>query len=908
MSDGQSETNSRVFALRAAQWVGCSGAHKFEGKWMPCETHQELQRLSNAAEPKRKTGFAELHERYDKRKVKGRKKKRGWEKLNETKPLGFATLEGGGIVSAPINSTIYSGGIVSGSSSKAYIPGVSPRDNDPDVFTDIESARKRSRMLGCIGVRRLSSTTGRTIWMPCTSNTDYARRAGTTFLGRRGQQETQRRMLRSIVRDELASQNRNRNINLRKKSLFGELNETKGMLGRALGRAISPGSLSRRMRRGLRSVAKIEGVTDPRLRRDSDGDGMIFDGTWREMPDPSRATTTGKRNLRSTGEGESASVDSPTGVKKLWWESKNNNKWLGPEKITKGGKLKAAELLKFDRVRSRKTRDEQARALGVSRETIDAMYENDASLDPQDADKLSILALDLHPALIWGEAWLEPDPEKPKRAIRKNRDGSLDKRGAGRELNDRDKKILEMRAAGATLQDIADELKISKERARQLFAAAILRNTKRDEDLEKQTLRSQGASIARGDGMIQRDTNGIPTRQADRRREALDTTIAKLKDIGFSDEEINLLMTGDRDTPVDTVTRDVDTSKARRLRSTGRLNSPVGLRSSGFSISTMEKTKSSEWPQSSKTHIVNWANGRPSFNVPYSLAEKHKNDGDLSDRDWKVLLKFYKNYGPENNSGRRLRSSGNTDIDSSSYLNIGAKRMARIILDRVKPESRNKPAGRRKHYHIIGPGGVGKSTLSKYLKEQGLIPDETDAAHIDPDFIKVGIAGYEGGKGSELVHRESAHSATYAVGDAAREGMDIVTEGTGLRLYDYKTTKDNTYEKVFHIPFLPYDIAEERVKKRNADGGRQLPVSQIRQKGSGLYGWVTESLRNGGAQTMYIWDMDVPEGAAPQVIAKIENGVFESFDDIKFKQWATQHGGRGGDSDIDWFARNFPTK
>ena len=32
----------------------------------------------------------------------------------------------------------------------------------------------------------------------------------------------------------------------------------------------------------------IAGVTDPSKRRDVDGDGMIFDGTWREMPDPTR--------------------------------------------------------------------------------------------------------------------------------------------------------------------------------------------------------------------------------------------------------------------------------------------------------------------------------------------------------------------------------------------------------------------------------------------------------------------------------------------------------------------------------------------------------------------------------------------------------------------------------------------
>lgn len=901
MADEQSDTNSRVFALRASQWIGCSGAHKHEGKWMPCETHEELLRVSGEAEPKKKTAFEDLHKRYNTRKVKGKKKKRGWEKLNESRPLGFATLEGGGIVSAPINSTIYSGGI------KSYIPGVSPRDNDPDVFTDIESARKRSRMLGCIGVRRLPSASGRTVWMPCTTNTDYARLAGTTFLGRRGQQEAQRRMIRTIVRNEFRNEERNRRI--RKKSLFEELTENKGVLGRSIGRINSPGSLSRRLRRSLSAGGKIEGVLDPRVRRDVDGDGLIFDGTWREMPDPTIATTAPARALRSSGE--------PSPVEKKWWKSKTDNTWLTPDKIKKGGKLKASEILKFDRVRLRKNRDEQAEVLGVSREVIDAMHEPDASLDPIDADKLSLRALDLHPALIWGAAWLEPDEEK-KIKIRQTRTsrgkyGSLDgrqvrsvRRGAG-ELDERDKKVLEMRANGATLQEIADELKVTKQRAEQIYKRAIKRNSQADERRDEGTLRSQGTSMARGDGMIRRDERGRPVRQADRRKETLEQTINKLKEIGFSDEEINLLMTGDRNTPVDTVTRDVDTSEARRLRSSGRLNSAVGLRSSGFSISLMEKTPPKEWPESSKTHMLNWANGRPSFNIPYSIAMKHKRDGDLSDRDWKTLLRFYKQWGPENNSGRRLRSSGNlTTIDA--YANIGARRMAKIILDRVKPEARNKPAGRRKHYHIIGPGGMGKSTLREYLTKEGVMPDETEAALIDPDFIKVGIAGYEGGKGSELVHRESAHSATHTVNDARKEGMDIITEGTGYRLHDYKTTSDNTYEKVFHIPYLPYDVAEKRVRARNAKGQRQLPVSQIRAKGAGLYGFVTDHLRRGQAQTMYIWDMDVPEGAAPRVIAKIEDGVFVAFDEPKFKAWATQHGGRGGDSDIEWFKRNFPSK
>jgi hypothetical protein len=58
-------------------------------------------------------------------------------------------------------------------------------------------------------------------------------------------------------------------------------------LGRAIGRAI----FGRRGRgRGMGGNASrfISGVLDPSKRRDVDGDGMIFDGTWREMPDPTR--------------------------------------------------------------------------------------------------------------------------------------------------------------------------------------------------------------------------------------------------------------------------------------------------------------------------------------------------------------------------------------------------------------------------------------------------------------------------------------------------------------------------------------------------------------------------------------------------------------------------------------------
>ena len=58
-------------------------------------------------------------------------------------------------------------------------------------------------------------------------------------------------------------------------------------IGRAIGRAATP-NVGRSRKIGMRASREITGVLDPSRRRDVDGDGLIFDGTWREMPDPTR--------------------------------------------------------------------------------------------------------------------------------------------------------------------------------------------------------------------------------------------------------------------------------------------------------------------------------------------------------------------------------------------------------------------------------------------------------------------------------------------------------------------------------------------------------------------------------------------------------------------------------------------
>lgn len=151
------------------------------------------------------------------------------ENLRE-RPVQGIIGSGPGITSGPsqfsapqdVGSGVSSGSAVSGGpamnmfgASMAKAARTGPqyvRDNDPDVFTDRESARARSRQMGCIGISRRISKTGRAVWMPCTNMSDYARLAGSTSLGRRGRAAQERNAIRRILREELGKLKRKKSI------------------------------------------------------------------------------------------------------------------------------------------------------------------------------------------------------------------------------------------------------------------------------------------------------------------------------------------------------------------------------------------------------------------------------------------------------------------------------------------------------------------------------------------------------------------------------------------------------------------------------------------------------------------------------------------------------------------------
>lgn len=72
---------------------------------------------------------------------------------------------------------------------------------DPDVYMSPDSARIRSRMIGCIGIRRYGLRNGGYAWMPCTNESDYRRVLGMGPQARRDRERSDRNFVRRIIKN-----------------------------------------------------------------------------------------------------------------------------------------------------------------------------------------------------------------------------------------------------------------------------------------------------------------------------------------------------------------------------------------------------------------------------------------------------------------------------------------------------------------------------------------------------------------------------------------------------------------------------------------------------------------------------------------------------------------------------------
>ena len=272
----------KLLAIRQASQIGCSGAHlNPHGEWIPCSSVKQYMSLTQPMSVKSRTTILEMERRSSRRKKKGKRKRKRWENLRERGVGGITSTSGVGLSSwngkpgKPVG--IISGGIIppmfNGNPNPPNVRGgfatksleekaeqYSPRDNDTDVFIDIESARRRARQLGCIGVSRRTSKSGKIVWMPCTNMTDYNNLTGMTALGRLNQYKNTQKIVRTVLSRELKK---------RKKSLVEEI------FGKAIGPKISGVS-----RFAARSITQR---FDPNA-EDGDGDGLLQDGSAFERP------------------------------------------------------------------------------------------------------------------------------------------------------------------------------------------------------------------------------------------------------------------------------------------------------------------------------------------------------------------------------------------------------------------------------------------------------------------------------------------------------------------------------------------------------------------------------------------------------------------------------------------------
>ena len=235
----------KVTALRLAERMGCRGAHQHpDGKWMPCETMEEYEKLKDNKPTSEKTGLdiIEQNRRYRSRKGK---KKRGWEPLGERGLTSIDTMPDGGLT-----------GGRSGTIKALW----APRAGDTDVFDNPRQARRRSRELGCIGISRRRSYSGQTVWMPCSNMTDYQKRTGSTAFGRNWQRQRQRRQMEDAVEREVRRQ-------LRRKESLTEMLYSEKALGQKL----------RRARIATTAVYNPDAV-------DADADALVQEGTPFERP------------------------------------------------------------------------------------------------------------------------------------------------------------------------------------------------------------------------------------------------------------------------------------------------------------------------------------------------------------------------------------------------------------------------------------------------------------------------------------------------------------------------------------------------------------------------------------------------------------------------------------------------
>jgi hypothetical protein len=842
------ELGAQLKALRSSKGLGCSGAHLSEdGEWMPCESFAEYKSAIMRVNGHSRLSEAELEDWRSRRKRRGKNRNRsGWQNLTERGINGIQTAPNGGLVrgpagvpvseaSGPISST---GTIVGGTGTtgspggfsaasagsgiqvKAITGAYSPRDNDNDVFVDIESARQRSRQMGCIGVSRRISKTGKTVWMPCTNMSDYSRLAGTTDLGRMHQREATQKIVRTVLKDSSKK---------KKSSLAYDLHEYKA-LGRTL-RNLSPGS----------AVA-----FDPSA-IDGDGDGVIQEGTPFKRP-----ATPSAGGLKTTG--------------------------LNPKELVNNPQLDKSTL-------------QLSKEMGFNA----GDYEYDWTKHPS-------RSYDLKPNKPVTIAAARVDPvENAKKILSgeayKPNSGSYGL-GVGFAF-DGDDHLLngwyeEYAHMGAKNRSVSLTANLSLEKPFVYSAKAdrlseVKKNIgdeNRIVNLSKTALEKLGDSNSGEKEKLQR----------------IVSSGGKLNKADFNSKVINLLARengndamirlSDDDGPDSTQILLLDLKKAKftGIRETGTKQSEMGWLHS--EIDAPSSAGSSKNQTDNNLKAISSA-----LKAYHSLSEKDKTtrfgpsldviEAMPREEAKKVVDEFVKNR-PQGLKSIGANVNNPEATPANPFNNLGGKAMGKLILDEVDDAHKGK-TGQKTTYFIGGTTGAGKGVVVEHLQKVGIIPTDQEAAHIDPDFIKLGLPGYNDGAGVMNVHHTSRVATDHVISDAGKAGMDTIIQGTGKRDEHLVSARNSGNKTVGHFVYAPIPTATKRQQDRAKKTNRNLPSGFPAQIAGEIQYTLDNQIKKGLYDELHIWDNsgDISKGEKPKLIAsKVPGKPMVIHDQTKFDDFA----------------------
>lgn len=861
----------RALLLRQAQRLGCTGFHAdSSGILRPCSSSDEFKRRMGNKPPR------------PKREMRGLGRiRRQWENLGER-----------GIVSI---DSLPNGGIVSGMMVKADIT-YQPRDNDPDVFSDIESARQRARQLGCIGVSRRISKTGRTVWMPCTNMSDFNRVTGSTSLGRRHQRESIRRIIREEIRQ---AQSRKRKV-----SVHEELNISTD------DNQIETKTLGPNLRIKPQDGTVFQDVTGA---IDGDADGFVFDNNIlkrRPIIPVAAISNTGEVSRLSPQQQESF-AGSRSNTDPLPMRGMDIRRSETLAKIKSSARSQISEPGDYF---NSKTASEIIRAAipTTPEELVDSLSQNPFSRanaqsnfsaimkarpNWRAAERLRRMLLSEYgnsskdnglsqlisrfgiPTIIPTESL----PSKPLFGAKKWNliSGMYDSRGfiginesvitnqgldAFVGMSDKRRMSILRHEIGHALSDMAaaTDGKVFDRRMK-LFIDDFLNEMsryKRSSRKEKRFRKSYIGDLAKSLWGTRREFNSA-RKVSDYATFSRDEYFAETIDAIF-----------DPDKTVST--NKVDSTAIRHAAET-----------LGISISEMLELSGRRREIPSLFDVID-SNSVPSSGSRSTI--KNKKDSQLIDLiaanpglSLELPVQLLGDLSPETlDKARRDRENAArlfwlTSPESQKIAGAGGQEAIKNIfslLDDDKKQLANPIA-----HLILGPSGSGKTSFID-SKKYG-IPDRSSAMHIGIDAIKENLSGYNDGIGSAQLHAPARYAQKKAVEFAINQSVNVVVDDYGDISDIVSLLPDNSYTRRGHVMYVPEAELEARIAEREKTTGPVLGATFARLTNKNYVNNIKHQIMSGLFDEISIWDNSSRKG--PRLVAGHNDyGLFKINDRQKF--------------------------